>query len=109
MLLLFFYFSYSGASELGILNGFVRKFEGHLWFGRIMGVIELLGGLALLRAEGALGGAWFLAVAMACGIICAAVNRQIYAAGECLLMMTICLGIAHWCKSKTLETSNPIE
>ena len=105
MLLLFFYFSYSGASELGILSGVARKFEGHFWFGRVMGVTELLGGLALLRQEGALGGACFLIVAMACAVVFTIVNRQIYAAVECFLMLSICTGIAQWCRSQTLEHS----
>lgn len=104
-LLLFFYFSYSGASELGILSGVASKFEGHFWFGRVMGVTELLGGLALLRQEGALGGACFLIVAMACAVVFTILNRQIYSAVECLLMLNICIGIAHWCRSQTMEHS----
>lgn len=105
MLLLFFYFSYSGASELGILSGVPRKFEGHLWFGRAMGITELLGGLALLRQEGALGGACFLIVAMAYAVVFTAINHQTYAALECFLMLNICVGIAYWCMSETLERS----
>ena len=105
MLLLFFYFSYSGASELGILSGVARKFEGHFWFGRVIGITELLGGLALLRREGALGGACFLIVAMACAVIFTILNRQIYAAVECFLMLSICIGIAHWCRTQTLGHS----
>ena len=101
MLLLFFYFSVSGASELGIMNGVGRKFEGHPWFGRTMGFTELFGGLALLRQEGILGGACFLMVAMACGIGFALANHKTYAAAECLLMLNICLGI-YWQRRKAL-------
>jgi hypothetical protein len=104
MFLLFFYFSYSGASELGIVSG-PAKFEGHFWFGRVMGVTELLGGLALLRQEGALGGACFLIVAMACAFVFTILNRQIYSAVECFLMLNICIGIAQWCRSQTMEHS----
>jgi hypothetical protein len=109
MLLLFLYFSYSGASELGIVSGIAHKFEGHLWLGKIMGVTELFGGLALLRQEGALGGACFLILAMTCAIVVAILNRQIYAAVECFSMLSICIAIARWSKSETLETSKPIE
>lgn len=105
MLLLFFYFSYSAASELGIISGLNRKFEGHLWLGRIMGAAEFFGGLALLREEGALGGACFLAIAMASGTVSALLNHETQAAVECLLMFNICIGIAYWRRLKALEHS----
>lgn len=96
MLLLFFYFSYSGASELGLVSGISRKFEGHVWLARLMGVVELFGGLALLEPEGALGGAIFLIVAMACALVLTLVHQQPYAAAESLLMLNVSGAIAYW-------------
>jgi hypothetical protein len=103
MLLLFFYFSYSGAAELGLVSGISRKFDGHIWLANIMGIVELFGGLALLRPEGALGGAYFLIVATSCGLISTLLHGQTYAALECLLMLNVCILIAYWRRPKSLE------
>ena len=105
MMLLFLYFSYSGASELGMMEGLGRKFEGHELLAKVMGMIELLGGLALLRPEGALGGAYFLIVPTACGLITTLLRGQTYAALECLLMLNICVFIAYWRRPKSLSAS----
>jgi hypothetical protein len=49
MLLLFLYFSYSGAIELGLMEEVPSKFYGHASLAKFMGVLEIFGGLALLR------------------------------------------------------------
>jgi hypothetical protein len=100
MLLLFLYFSYSGASELGILSGIPTKFKGHAWLARIMGVTELLGGLALLNPEGVFGGACFLIVAMVCALVSTLAHGETYSAVECLFFLNICVFIAYWQKPK---------
>ena len=96
LLLLFFYFSYSGASELGLLDGLPKKFEGHLWLGRIMGIAEVFGGLALLRPDGILGGAIVLVVVTVCAIVATLTNHQPVAAAESLLMLNISMAVLHW-------------
>jgi hypothetical protein len=106
MVLLFFYFSYSGASELGITQGLGRKFEGHEFLAKVMGGIELLGGLALLRPEGALGGACFLIVPMGAGLIFALMRGHTYAALECLLMLNVCILIAYWRSPKSVSSQS---
>jgi hypothetical protein len=100
MLFLFLYFSYSGASELGVLPGIPTKFKGHAWLARIMGMTELLGGLALLSPEGVFGGACFLIVAMTCALVSTFVHREPYAAVECLFFLNVCVFIAYWRRPK---------
>lgn len=103
MTLLFLYFSYSGASELGLMNGPSRKFEGHVWLAKIMGATEIFGGLALLTPEGALGGAIFLTVAMACALVSSLVNQHPYAAAESLLMLNVSAAITYWRRPQRMK------
>lgn len=100
MLLLCFYFNYSGASELEIAAGLSRKFQGHVWLSKIMGIAEITGGLALLDPDGALVGASILTLVMACALLSSIAHEQMYAAFESLLMFNLCGMIAMWRKSK---------
>ena len=104
MLLLFFYFSYSGATELGFLDGLPKKFEGHLWFGRIMGVAEVFGGLALLHPEGILGGAIVLVVVTSCAIVATLANHQPFATAESLLMLNVSMAVLYWHRTPKSNT-----
>lgn len=96
LVLLFLYFTFSGASELGLVSAIPPKFGGYLWLGRIIGIIEIFGGLALLKPEGLFGGAIFLAGAMALAVIFALIRRQVGAATESLLMFNVSAAIAYW-------------
>lgn len=96
LVLLFLYFSFSGASELGLVSAISPKFAGYLWLGRIVGVIEMIGALALLRPEGLFGGAIFLSVAMASAVILTLIRQQPGAAAESLLMFNVSAAIAYW-------------
>ena len=95
ILFLFLYFSYSGSSDLGLMSGIPGKFEGHFWLGKVVGILELSGGLALLREEGIFGGACFLMAGTLCALTSTLVHHQTYAAIESLVMMNICAGIAY--------------
>lgn len=103
MLALCFYFIWSGISEWEFASGPARKFEGHPWLGRMFGVAEMLGGLALLDTEGAFVGALVLTLVMAVALLCCVIDGQTYAAFESLLMFNVCGVIATWRKTRFLS------
>lgn len=105
MLFLFLYFCFSGASELGIADSFPRRFTNPPWLGKIMGVAEMFGGLALLRTEGILGGAIVLAIVTACALVLSLVDLQAEAAMEYLLMFAICAYLIYWRRPEHWKTN----